>query len=235
MKQLARAAVIGTLSLVATGAFAQQAGDWLANIGWAYVSPGTKLDAISSTEPYANYALQGASVRVGDEKTLQFGATYMVTDNVGAELSLGIPPKLNLDLTVPSGEHPKAMSTRALMPVLSVKYVFGEPSNSHLRPFLGLGISYVSFTDNSFNTSDAIVGALASQSISIKSSWAPVYTLGASYKLSENWYLNGSANFIPIKTDATLAGPGVGAGATTTSASLKMDTTIYLLSLSYKF
>jgi outer membrane protein len=235
MKHLARAAVIGTLSLATTGAFAQQAGDWLANIGWAYVAPGAKLDSISSTEPYANYALLGASVRVGDEKTLQFGATYMLTDNVGTELSLGIPPKLNLDLTVPSGAHPKAMSTSALMPVLSVKYVFGQPLNSQLRPFLGLGISYVRFIDNSFNASDAIVGALAGQSISIKSTWAPVYTMGATYKLNENWYLNGSANYLPIKTDATLAGPGVGAGATTTSASLKMDTTIYLLSLSYKF
>jgi outer membrane protein len=235
MKQLVRAAVIGTLSLAATGAFAQQAGDWLANFGWAHVSPGTTLDAISSTEPNANYALQGASVRVGDEETLLFGATYMVTDNIGAELSLGVPPKLNLDLAVPSGAHPKAMSTRALMPVLTAKYLFGEPSNNRLRPFLGLGISYVSFADNSFNASDAVVGGLASQSISIKSTWAPVYTLGASYKLNGNWYLNGSANYIPIKTDATLAGPGVGAGATTTSASLKMNTTIYLLSLSYKF
>lgn len=235
MKQLARVAVIGTLSLAATGAYAQKAGDWLANIGWAHVSPGAKLESIRSTEPYANYALMGAFVHVGDEKTLQFGATYMVTDNVGAELSLGVPPKLNLDLSVPSGAHPKAMGTNALMPVLSAKYIFGEPSASHLRPFLGLGISYVSFINNSYNSADAIVSALAGQDISIKSTWAPVYTLGATYKLNENWYLNGSANYIPIKTDATLAGPGVGAGATTTSASLKMDTTIYLLSISYKF
>jgi outer membrane protein len=235
MKQLARAAAIGTLSLIVNAAFAQQTGDWLANVGWAHVSPGAKLDAVSSTEPLANYALQGASVRVGDEDTLQFGVTYMVTDNVGAELSLGIPPKLNLDLSVPTGAHPKAMSTRALMPALSAKYFFGEPSKSDLRPFLGLGISYVSFTDNSFNASDAIVGGLAGQSISIKSTWAPVYTLGVSYRLNGNWYLNGSANYLPVKTDATLIGPGVGAGATTTSASLKMDTAIYLLSLSYKF
>ncbi len=234
MKQFTRAAVIGSLSLAASGAFAQQAGDWLANVGPAHVSPRAKLDAINSTEPNANAALQGAAIGISDVDTLQLGATYMVTDNIGVELALGVPPKFNVDLTVPSGPHSKALSTSAQMPVLGAKYLFGTPSDS-LRPFLGLGLSNVSFTDNSYNTADATIGALASQSFSIKSIWAPVYTLGASYKLSESWYINGSASYIPIKTDATLTGPGVGAGPTTTTASITMDTTIVGFSLSYKF
>lgn len=234
MKHLTRAALLGTLSLAASGAFAQKTGDWLANVGYAYVSPGAKLSSISSTEPFANGALQGSSAKIANVDTLQFGAAYMLSDNWSAELSLGIPPKFSIGLTVPAGDHPNAITTRALMPVLSAKYLFGSAS-SDLRPFAGLGVSYVAFTDNQYNAADPTVGALASQSISIKSSWAPVVTLGASYKLSDNWYINGSASYLPIKVDATLDGPGVGAGATTTSSSFKMDTTIFLLSLSYKF
>lgn len=118
MKHTTRIAIIGIFSLIASAAHAQKAGDWLANVGWAQVSPGAKLESISSTEPNANGALRGASVTSSDAETAQFGVTYMVTDNIGAELALGVPPKLNLDLTVPSGAHPNALSAKAMMPAL---------------------------------------------------------------------------------------------------------------------
>lgn len=234
MKHVTRIAVLGIFSLITSGAYAQKSGDWLATAGWARISPGAMLDSISSTEPNANGAVQGASIKSVNAGTAQFGLTYMLSDNVGAELVFGIPPKLDLDLNVPSGAHPSALSARALMPALIGKYLFGE-ANQSFRPYVGLGVSYLSFGDYSYNAADMTVVGLASQSTSIKSAWAPTLTLGGSYQMSGNWYLNGSATYLPIKTEAMMSGPGVGAGPTTTTATVKMDTTILSLTISYKF
>lgn len=234
MKDITRIALMVIASLLACGAYAQKAGDWIVSAGWAQISPNAKLDSISSTEPNANGAVQGASIKIGSAETTQFGMSYMFSDNIGTEFVFGIPPKLNLDLTVPSGAHPNALSAKALMPALVAKYHFGEATQT-LRPFVGLGVSYLSFSDYAYNTADTTVVGLASQSMSIKSTWVPVFTLGASYKLNGNWSMIGSATYLPIKTEATMSGPGVGAGPTTTTASVKMDATILSLSLAYKF
>lgn len=46
-----------------------------------------------------------------------------------------------------------ALSARALMPALVAKYLFGE-ANQTLRPYVGLGVSYLGFTDYSYNAAD---------------------------------------------------------------------------------
>lgn len=243
MKHLYRAVVVGTLSVAASAAFAQKAGEWIVGFGWTHISTNETLGPTNTTGSNGNSAvtdaynarLAGATAHIGGKDTLQFGATYMVTDNIGAELSLGVAPKLTMDLSTPAaGSHPGALSARSLTPVLFAKYFFMSPTAT-FRPFIGLGVTHLSFRDAGYNHADAAVGTIAGKSISLSSSWAPAYSVGGSYKLNEKWSLNGAVTYIPLKTNATLVGPGAGVGDITTTSTLKLNPTAYCVALGYTF
>lgn len=222
------------LASAANVALAQKANDWLVRVGVAHVSPSASLQSVSSSEPVTNGALSGASVDSSSVNTLSFGVGYMLTDNVEAEFLIGLPPKLKLDLNVPSGRHPEALNTTVFFPAAVVNYRFGSAADA-LRPFVGVGISYNMFTKNGYNAADPIVGGLASNSISLNSTWSPVYKVGASYRIDDKLSVDGAALFMPIDVKGRVEGPGVGAGAAATDLSLKLKTSVYMVSMSYKF
>lgn len=234
MKKTTKIAIAFSSALVCGAVFAQKTGDLLLNAGYAHVAPRASLNSISSSEPIANAALQGATVSVSNTDTLTLGASYMLTDNFAAEIAFGAPPKLKLDLNVPSGNHPNALSTTVYFPALLGNYYFGS-SGDALRPFVAAGISYNKFTKNSHNSGDPTVAGLASDSISLNSTWSPVYKIGASYRVDEKWFLNGAAIFMPVNVKGSISGPGVGAGAATTDLSMKLRTNVYMVSVSYKY
>jgi outer membrane protein len=160
----------------------------------------------------------------------------MYSDNLGAELTLGVPPKLTLDIATPNGTlktHPAGASAKALTPAVVAKYFFNTPADK-VRPYLGLGASYVSFRSVQANTADPEVNAFAGNGASLSSSWAPVYNAGMVYNIDEKWSINGSVSYIPIKTTVTFNGKGAGAGVTTTG-DLKLNTTDYVIRVGYRF
>lgn len=220
--------------LAASSSFAQQRGEMLINFGIAHVSPQAELKSISSTEPIVDGALQGSSIISSSSDTLSFGVSYMMTDNVAAELAFGIPPKLRLSLNSPSGNHPNAINTTVVFPALLANYYFGEPSSA-FRPFVGAGVSYIKFTKNGHNTTDPVVNGLTNESITINSAWSPVYKIGATYRINEKWLMNGAVLMMPLNIKARIAGPGIGAGPATTDLSMKLNTSVYMISLSREF
>lgn len=234
MNKLNQFILVTFASMTGSAVFAQKSGDFLLNIGVAHISPKASLQSISSNEPVTNGALQGATVRSSNTNTLSFGASYMLTDNIAAEFALGIPPKLKLDLNVPSGNHPNALNTTVVFPALLANYYFGS-GGEKLRPFVGAGISYIRFQDNEHNAGDPVVNGLASQSISIKSTWSPVLKIGASYKISDRWLINGATLLMPVKVNGNIAGPGIGAGPAVTDLSIKLKTKIFITTISYSY
>lgn len=124
-------------------------------------------------------------------------------------------------------------SAKALTPAVVAKYFFNKPGDK-VRPYLGLGVSHVSFRNVSANLDDAEVKAFAGNGASLSSSWAPVYNAGMIYNLDDKWSINGSMSYIPIKTTVTFSGSGAGAGVTTTG-DLKINTTLYVVRLGYHF
>lgn len=234
MKKLTQHIFFSIASLTASTVFAQKSGDLLLNIGTSHIAPNANLQSVSSNEPISNGALQGASASSSSTSTLSFGASYMLTDNVAAEVALGIPPKIKLDLNVPSGNHPNAFNTTIVSPAVLANYYFGSAGDT-LRPFVGAGVSYIRFTKNGYNSADPVVSGLASQATSINSTWSPVYKLGASYQINEKWMVNGAALFMPIKVKGSISGPGIGAGPATTDLSMKLMTNVYMVSMGYIF
>jgi outer membrane protein len=59
---------------------------------------------------------------------------------------------------------------------------------------------------------------------------APLYTVGGIYRLDEKWSINGSVSYVPLKSNASFVGTG-----TTTTGTLTINPTEYVLRVGYKF
>lgn len=222
----------GALLLAASGAIAQKAGDNILGLGLAVIAPRESLGPLHSVGPAAplfNAATAGATASIDPVTTVSFSVLHMFTDNIAAELSLGIPPKFDVDVQLRSGAHPGAASAKELTPALVGKYLFMTPAD-RFRPYLGFGVSYATFRNVSINRADPVIVSLAGTSASLSSSWAPVYNAGLIYNINERLSINASVSYIPIKTTATFVGSG-----TTTTARLKLNPVDYVVRIGYKF
>lgn len=223
---------------VATGAWAQKAGDNIVGLGLASIHPRLSLDPLTSSGPLAvpfNAATAGASGDISSETTLSLGWLHLFTDHVGAEFTIGVPRRHTIDLRTPSPfalspQHPGAATIKPWTPTAVAKYLFGPP-DSAWRPYLGLGLSYVSFHAFDVNRADPIVVQIAGQSADMDSAWTPVWNAGLIYRFNERWSLNGSVSYLPIRTSATF----VGTAGTTTRGDVKLHTTDYVIRLGYRF
>lgn len=225
-------------ALVAASALAQKAGDNYIGVGVAAIRPDASLGALSSTGVNAaafTAATAGASADVSNEVTASLGWLHMFTDRVGAEFTIGIPPKHTIDLATPSpfagaASHPGAATVRTWTPAAVAKYFFNAPGD-RWRPYLGLGVSHVSFHDIEVNRADPTVGLIGGTSASLSSRWTPVYNAGVVYNINDRWIINASVAYLPIKTTVNL----VGAGGTTTRGDLKLRTVDYVMRVAYRF
>ena len=243
MNTIIKYAVASLLVAGASSAFAQKAGDFILGVGGALIVPNTSLGTLTSTSSSApsaaafNATLNGANASIGQESTFVVSGLYMWTDNVATELTLGVPPKLTVDLDTPNGTaktHPAAATARVYNPALVAKYLFNSPTDT-LRPYLGLGVTYVSFTDATPNVADSTVKALAGSSASLSSSWAPVFNAGLIYNIDSRWSINDSISYVPLKTDVSFTGPGLGAGTVATTGTLTINPVDYVVRVGYKF
>lgn len=227
------------LLALAGGAHAQKAGDDIISAGIVNVNASPSLGVLNSVGPagaFFNTLTPAASASIPTANTLTLGWLHMFTDNIGGEMTLGIPPKLTFDLTTPNGtsaSHPGAASATYVSPAFIAKYLFNKPGDQW-RPYLGLGTTYVSFNDVTINKADAMVNTLGGGSASLNPGWAPIYNLGFIYNIDARWSINASVSYIPLKTTITFGGSGAGTG-TTTSGSLDINTTDYVLRVGYKF
>ena len=232
---------------LSSSANAQKAGDFIAGVGGALIVPNASVGTLTTTSPsgatasYFNNALNGANATIGSTSTIVFSGLYMWTDNIATELTIGLPPTMTVDLYLPNGSDPKAhngaATAKALTPSLVAKYLFNSPGDTW-RPYLGLGFTYASFTNVTANTSDATVNALAGNSASLSSSFAPVFNVGTIYNIDDKWSINASISYIPLKTDATFSGPGsplLGSQPVNTTGTLTINPLDYVVRLGYKF
>ena len=245
MRTFTKSALFSAALLALAGtAQAQKAGDTILGVGIAQIVPSVALGTLTTTGPSApqnaafNAATAGASSSIDSTTTLTVSLLRMFTDNIGAELTLGVPPKLTMNLNAPNGggasnSHPGAATATYLAPAVVAKYLFNKPGEQW-RPYVGLGATYVSFADVKANTSDALVNNLAGGSAALSSAWAPVYNLGVIYNIDARWSINASVSYIPLKTTATFTGASGGTG-TTTSGSVDLNTTDYVIRVGYKF
>jgi len=183
MKKFAIAAILASLS---AGAFAAQ-GDIIARLRI------TEVKAQASGDKLLNDPLH---VNVGNDTIPELDFTYMLTNNIGAELILGTSKH---DLTA-AGSN--IGSVKVLPPTLTLQYHLNP--EGQFRPYAGVGINYTRFYGFKDNTD---------LGLSIKkNSFGPALQVGVDMPLTKDVFLNLDMKKLWIKTkvESSVVGGNVG-------------------------
>lgn len=180
---VAAALATGLLTGVAN---AYQAGDWLVRGGIWGAFP--KSD---------NLSLPLGTVEVDDGVTFGFNITHMISPNLGVELLGAWPFSHDIQL---GGR--KVGETKHLPPTVTLQYHF-LPQNP-IRPYVGLGLNYTFFFDES------TTGALTGTKLSLKDSWGLAAQAGVDIDVTPDWFLNLDVHYIDIDTKAKVNGASLG-------------------------
>ena len=225
MKMIGHAIAMAALG-VSTGAMAYESGDWIVRAGYASVHP----DDSSNGLKLNGAPVAGTGVGVDTGAALGITASYMLAPHWGVELLAATP--FTHDITVkglgayiPDGT--KIGSTKQLPPTLSLQYYFAD-STSQWQPYLGVGVNYTTFFDESVTSSAK--SALGAHNLSLDDSVGLAGEIGLDWAVSQNWLINASVWKADIKTDASL---DTALGRVTTKVTI--DPVVYMVAVGYKF
>lgn len=211
---------IALLSSLSTMTFANQAGDILVRGGLTSVNPDSNKAAV-----LLNGDDSGLQVSVDDNAQLGLNFVYFFDKNWAIELLAATP--FDHDIKLHAGDDTTLLAdTKHLPPTLSALYYFD--TDSAFKPYVGLGLNYTIFFDNSFTNTYSEAGF---SDLDLDNSFGYSVQVGADYDLGDNWSVNVSARYIDISTDATFK---VG-GTTNGSADVDVDPMVYSVMLGYTF
>lgn len=173
----------GALAVAAAPVLAQSQGDWTIGVGVGNVNPKSDNGTLANTD-----------VKIGDGTALIFTAEYFVRDNLGIELLAATPFKHDISLAG-VGE---IGDTRHLPPTLSLNYHF--PTQSAWKPFVGLGVNYTDFFEESSSLGKLELDSSVGASVQV----------GLDYQISDRGAVRLNVRWFDIDTDATLDGADIG-------------------------
>ncbi len=235
---------LAALSVVAVSAapvLAQSAGDTIVSAGWFHVSPRDSSTPLNINSPAVIAGpVVGSGASVDDVDTAGVSISYFFTDHWAASIDLGLPPRYKLKGSGTFSAVGEIGSAKQWAPALVGKYYFGD-GHTQFRPFLGLGVTRVSYSSTQLNSSfQQFIGTsffdpAAVTTVDLKSSWAPVYTAGLSYAINRDWYANFSVSYVRLKTDADLVTNTNTLGQVRSSTTLTLNPVVTYLTLGYRF
>ncbi|MFM2600095.1 outer membrane protein OmpW [Vibrio fortis] len=174
-------------ALMSANVLAHSEGDFIVRAGAAIVSPND-----SSGDVLGNSALE-FSVDSNTQLGLTLG--YMFTDNISFEVLAATPFSHGISVNG-VGE---VAETKHLPPTFMVQYYFGD-SESDFRPYVGAGINYTVFFDESLTSTGKNAGLT---DVSLDDSWGLAANVGMDYMINDDWFLNASVWYADIGTTAT--------------------------------
>jgi outer membrane protein len=185
MKKIALALCAGA-ALASSAAMAAQ-GDILARFRVINVNPDVKTTGLLASP---------LSAGVQDDTIPELDFTYMITNNVGAELILGTSRhSVTANRTDLGGGNGSIGKVSVLPPTLTLQYHF-NPEGA-IRPYVGAGLNYTRFYR---------AGGLSTEvgGVSIKkNSFGPALQVGMDVAVTKNVFLNVDLKKIWIDTKAT--------------------------------
>jgi outer membrane protein len=168
---------------VASGASAQSAGQWTAKVGAGRITPKVESGDVSAP------ALPGSKVAVSSDTEPVFIFAYGLTDNISAEIDLGVPYKHKLYGAGALEGTGQLGTVEALPPAAFLQYRFFEPT-AMVRPFVGAGLSYAYFrkaTGSGGLTALLNTGGPAS-TFKIDGKLAGALQAGVAFNFNERWF-----------------------------------------------
>jgi outer membrane protein len=161
------------------------AGDWQFRLRAITVQP----------DEGADIGTIGGDVDIDTSVVPEFDITYFFTDNIAAELILGVTPHDVSAVGTAVGDLDLGDVT-LLPPTLTVQYHFNP--DGQVRPYAGVGVNYTLFFNEDLPANSAL------DSIDYDPSLGFALQAGVDYMLNERWFLNFDVKKVWINTDVTI-------------------------------
>ncbi len=219
------------LAIAAPSVQAHQAGDIIVRAGAVTVQTHESTSGVKGDRgTLATLGNIGGKASINNDTQLGLNFAYMVTDHWGVELLAATPFKHNVSIKgtqVPAVADGKLGSFKHLPPTLSAVY-YPMDSGSVFQPYVGLGVNYTTFFDESVSSSAKQRGFT---SLNINDSWGWAAQVGADYMLTDNIMLNGQIRYIDIDTTAYASHKDLGRA----KVNVDVKPWVYMVGLGYKF
>jgi outer membrane protein len=214
-------AAAGAMALSAN-ASAQSAGQFTAKVGAGKITP--KVDSGDVSAP----ALPGSKVAVGSDTEPVFIVAYGLTDNISAELDLGMPYKHKLYGAGALAGVGQLGTVESLPPSAFIQYRFFKPE-AVVRPYVGLGLTYAYFqkeTGSGQLTALLNTGGPAS-TFSIGAKTVVTLQAGVAVNINPRWFVDLTVTKSKLEAQTSYS--------TGQTQSVHLDPLGLILAVGYKF
>lgn len=195
----AKLAAVAAALLAVGPASAQTAGTWLFKAGVNRITPKVSSGDLSAP------SMPGTKVDVESGDSLIFTVGHMITDNITAELFLGLPYKHDIVGRGAINGTGKIAEIKQLPPTVMLQYRFFEPT-AVFRPYTGLGLTYAHFYDEKgTGTLTALTNPGGATTLRVDDAWGVTAQIGGSYAINQKWFADASIQKTYIKTAAHLS------------------------------
>ncbi|QLF93915.1 outer membrane beta-barrel protein [Pseudomonas sp. ABC1] len=223
MRKTLFAASALALAIAAPIAQAHQAGDIIVRAGAITVDPREDSSLVKA----GGADLAGSKATLNSDTQLGLNFAYMLTDKFGIELLAATPFSHEVGAKIPAlGYDGKLGDIKHLPPTLSVVY-YPLGGNSAFQPYVGAGINYTWFFDESLGSKAKTAGL---QGLDLDNSWGWAAQLGLDYQLTDKILLNAQLRYIDIETTGKTS-----LGTTPVRVDVDVDPFVYMVGLGYKF
>lgn len=179
--------LVVAVAVVALCGRAAQAQDHVVKLGAIYYQTHSSTSGIKGIG-----VPPGADAVTGHATTAILVVERTLTPNFGAELVLGVPPRIKArgaGTVAFLGDD--ILSAKNVAPTLLVNYYFGRPGDTW-RPYLGAGINYTRFA--------SVRSTLAPQ-VEMSDSVGLAVQAGVNYAVNKQWGLFASVARVDVKSD----------------------------------
>jgi len=191
--------IAGLLALGSTTAFAQYEGDFLLRGGVMRITPKVKSGELSGPAP------SNSTIDNGPSTKLSGGITLMLTDHISVDVPLAPPFKFPIYGTGAIQGTGQLGTVKSLPATQFVQYRFREPSAT-FRPYVGLGLTYAYFFHARGSAAlSGVTNPGGETTLKVKSKFAPTVQIGATYMISDPYFIDVWYGKTFLKTTATLS------------------------------
>lgn len=191
--------IAGLLALGSTTAFAQYEGTFMVRGGVMRVSPKVQSGELSGPAPSGSTTDNGPSTKVGG------GITLMLTDHLSVDLPLAPPFKFPIYGTGAIQGVGQLGTVKSLPATQFVQYRFNSPESA-FRPYVGLGLTYAYFFHERGSAAlSGLTNPGGETTLKVKSKFAATVQVGATYMISDPYFIDVWYGKTFLKTTATLS------------------------------